>query len=82
MTTKSMAMMRSMEPCIDIVQVHAGGSVTASHTQLLVNANTPGMTHKIITDDVYSDARWANVLLSASIDQTILGDIYRLGAEV
>jgi len=40
------------------------------------------MTYEVITDDVDSDTRWANVLLGASIDQTILGDIYRLGAEV
>lgn len=53
-----------------------------SHTQPAVECNTPGMTYKIITNDVDSDTRWANVLLSASIDQTILGDIYWLGAEI
>lgn len=68
--------------CVRSVQVHAGGPVMVSHTQPAVECNTPGMTYKIITNDVDSDTRWANVLLSASIDQTILGDIYWLGAEI
>ena len=36
------------------------------------------MTYKVITDDVDRDTRWANVLLSSSIDQAILGDIHWL----
>ena len=63
---------KSMKPCCAFFQCRF----------MPVNANTPGMTYEVITDDVDSDTRWANVLLGASIDQTILGDIYRLGAEV
>lgn len=48
----------------------------------LFQLSSPGMPDEVLTDNGDGDSRWADVLLSTGVDDSILGDIHRLGDKV